>query len=79
MNRTFIVASKNAHKIEEITQILSEFPFDIISMEQAGFSDDIEETGTSFEENSMIKAQAIFKKTGTIVILIRNNTDDDTF
>lgn len=64
----FIVATKNKNKINEIKEIVKDFPFDVISMEEAGFSDEIEENGTTFEENALIKARAIHKQTGGYVM-----------
>jgi XTP/dITP diphosphohydrolase len=68
MKQTFIVASKNKNKLNEIISILDDMPFNVISMEDAGFCDDIVENGSTFEENSIIKAQAIFSKVGGIVM-----------
>jgi XTP/dITP diphosphohydrolase len=64
----FIAATKNKDKIAEIKEIVRGFPFEVISMEDAGFNDEIEENGTSFEENALIKARAIHKKTGGYVM-----------
>lgn len=66
--RRFIVATKNKGKLEEIKEILRDFPYEVISMEEAGITVDIEETGTTFEENAMIKAEEIFRITGETVM-----------
>lgn len=63
-----IVATKNKGKLKEIKGILREFDFEILSMEEAGVSEDIEETGHTFEENAIIKATEIQKLTGAMVI-----------
>lgn len=63
-----IVATKNKGKLKEIKEILREFDFEILSMEEAGVSEDIEETGQTFEENAIIKATGIQKLTGAMVI-----------
>ena len=55
-----IVASGNAHKIEEIAKILTDF--ELISMREAGYDGDIEENGASFKENALIKAKFIAEK-----------------
>ena len=52
-----IVASGNAHKMQEIAQILD--GFELISMRDAGFDGDIEENGSTFKENAYIKAKFI--------------------
>ena len=55
-----ILASQNKGKIKEFNSILSKFGMSVISRDDAGLpKDDVEETGTTFEENSLIKAQAI--------------------
>ncbi len=58
--RTAILASQNKNKIKEIRAILEKFGLDVISRDDAGIpTDDIEETGTTFEENSHLKASVI--------------------
>lgn len=53
-----VLASNNKHKIKEFKEILNQY--EIVSLDDIGFFDEIEETGTTFEENSMIKAKAVF-------------------
>ncbi len=57
-----IAATKNKNKLREFGEILK--GFQIISQEEAGIDIDVEETGTTFEENSLLKAQAIYEKSG---------------
>ena len=66
--RRFIVATKNKGKLAEIKEILHDFPFEVISMEEAGITKDIEENGTTFEENALIKAEEICRVTGEMVM-----------
>ena len=61
-----IAATKNKNKLREFGEILN--GFEIISQEDAGIDIDVEETGTTFEENSMLKAKAIFDATGITAI-----------
>lgn len=57
-----ILASQNKGKIKEFNSIFEKYDFAVISRDEAGLPhDDVEENGTTFEENSMIKAQAIRK------------------
>ncbi|MCQ2564711.1 MAG: RdgB/HAM1 family non-canonical purine NTP pyrophosphatase [Clostridia bacterium] len=58
-NKTIVLASNNAHKIEEFKQIFADY--NIVSLKDIGFFEDIEETGTTFFENSLIKATAVHK------------------
>lgn len=59
--KKLIIASNNAHKIKEIKDILKDFPIEVVSLREAGIDIDVEETGTTFMENSYIKASEIFK------------------
>ena len=55
-----ILASNNKNKIAELKQILSPLGYEVISQSEAGVNIEVEETGTTFEENSMIKAKAVY-------------------
>lgn len=68
MKRKLIVASKNDGKIKEIKKILDRLPIEIISMKEAGIDPDIEENGADFEQNAMLKAQAVYNLTSSMVI-----------
>jgi len=61
-----IAATKNRNKLREFGEILK--GFEIISQEDAGVDIDVEETGTTFEENSYLKAKAIYDITGITTI-----------
>jgi XTP/dITP diphosphohydrolase len=63
-----IIATKNKGKLEEMKQLLALFPCDVISLADAGISDDIAESGSTFEENAMIKAKSVWKATGETVL-----------
>ena len=59
-----VLASKNKHKLEEISRITEKFGFELILQSELGIDLDVEENGTSFEENSLIKAEAVMRATG---------------
>ena len=59
-----VLASKNMHKLEEISKITEKFGIELILQSQLGVDIDVEENGTTFEENSFIKAEAVMKATG---------------
>jgi len=59
-----VLASKNKHKLVEISKITEKFGFDLILQSELGVDIDVEETGTTFEENSFLKAEAVMKATG---------------
>lgn len=61
--KTFVLASKNKHKAEEIKAILGE-GFDVITQTEAGVGDiEVVEDGLTFEENATKKAETIMKAT----------------
>ena len=64
INMKVVLASKNPHKLVEIRQITDKFGFDLILQSELGVDLDVEETGTTFEENSLIKAEAVMEATG---------------
>lgn len=64
---TICVASNNTHKIEELQQMLGA-QFDLKTMAEIGCYDEIEEYGTTFQQNSQIKAEYIFQKYALNVI-----------
>ena len=66
--KKIIFATSNENKMREIRQIMGDMPIEILSMKQAGISADIEENGTTFEENALIKARAIAEITNEIVL-----------
>ena len=59
-----VLASKNKHKLVEISQITEKFGFELVLQSELGVDIDVEETGTTFEENSFLKADAVMKATG---------------
>ena len=59
-----VLASKNPHKLVEISKITEKFGFDLVLQSELGVDIDVEETGTTFEENSLLKAEAVMKAMG---------------
>ena len=59
-----VLASKNAHKLKEISKITEKFGIELILQSQLGIDMDVEENGSTFEENSYIKAKAVMDATG---------------
>lgn len=68
MEHRIIFATGNEGKMREIREILKELGVPVLSMKEAGVSLDIEENGSTFEENAMIKARAVWNRTGGIVL-----------
>lgn len=66
MQKQIIVATRNAHKIQEIRAILSDF--DVVDLSVLENPPEVEETGTTFLENATLKALAISKLTDALVL-----------
>lgn len=61
MDKTIIIASNNKHKIKEIKSKFAPLNIDVISQSESGYNIDVEETGTTFKENAILKARAIYE------------------
>ena len=59
-----VLASKNKHKLEEISKITEKFHIELVLQSELGVDIDVEENGSTFEENSLIKAKAVMEATG---------------
>lgn len=69
MSKKIIVATGNAGKMKEFKEVLGDLDADIVSMKEAGIEEDVEENGTTFEENALIKARAIAGKATDAIVL----------
>lgn len=69
MEKRIIFATGNQNKMKEIKMILSDLGMEILSMKEAGIDVDVEENGTTFEENALIKARAIAEHLPSDIIL----------
>lgn len=63
-----VFATGNKGKINEINKILQDLDAQVIPMKEAGVDIDIEENGTTFEENAIIKAKTVCEATGCITL-----------
>ena len=68
MKKKLIFATGNKDKMKEIREILGSLPVEILSMKEAGIQAEIEEDGKSFEENALIKARAVCRLAGEMVL-----------
>ena len=68
MEQKIVFATGNEGKMREVRLILKDLGLPVLSMKEAGVSLDIEEYGTTFAENAMIKAKAVWQQTGGIVL-----------
>lgn len=63
-----ILATNNQNKIREIKEKVKKLNINVISQKEAGFDIEVDETGSTFEENATLKAKAIYEKTKKPVI-----------
>ena len=63
--KSFIIASNNPHKVEELDRILNPLGIKSVTAKDAGINlSEVEETGETFAENARLKAQAAYKISG---------------
>lgn len=68
MDRKVIIATKNKGKAKEFEALLSKFNLEVLTLLDIENAPDVEETGATFEENAVLKAEAISQFTRSIVV-----------
>ena len=68
MEHKIVFATSNEGKMREIREILKSLGAEVLSLKEAGVQVDIVEDGDTFEANAIIKAKAVWEKTGGIVL-----------
>ena len=63
-----VLASDNAHKLVEFRELFRGTDVELLSKKETGFTDEVAETGATFEENAYIKAEAVMRATGLAAI-----------
>ena len=63
-----LIATNNAHKVEEYQEILADLPFTLTTPKAEGLDLDPDETGTTFVENAIIKAEAFAQASGLLTL-----------
>lgn len=66
--KRIVFATGNEGKMKEIRMILKDLGVEVLSMKEAGLESDIEENGSTFEENAVIKARAIAQMCDAVVL-----------
>ncbi len=61
--KTLILATRNPGKVREFQTLLGPLGYEVVTAQQAGYDEEPEETGTTFHENALIKARAVFEGT----------------
>ena len=60
----FVLATNNAGKLKEMAEILGQLGIEVVSPKELGLHVEVEETGTTFAENAMLKAKAVCAASG---------------
>ena len=68
MKKTLVIATGNKGKLREYQKLLSELPFNIVSLDDVGISLEVEETGNTFSDNAWLKALTYSKLTGMLTL-----------
>ena len=63
-----LVATGNPGKLREVSQILAGLPFEVLSLKDLGISMEVEETGATFTENAILKAEAYCASAGVLTL-----------
>ena len=66
--KTVIIATKNEGKAKEFESLFAQKGYEVKTLLDFPDSPDVEETGTTFEENAILKAEAISKEYHEVVI-----------
>ncbi|WP_349408062.1 XTP/dITP diphosphatase [Pseudalkalibacillus sp. SCS-8] len=66
--KQLIIASHNEGKVKEFRKMFEGFGLDVVSLRDLDYHEEIEETGSTFEENATIKAETISKQFNQTVI-----------
>ena len=74
MERRIVFATGNAGKIREVKEILADLGLEVVSMRDAGIYVEVEETGSTYEENALLKARGVAAKAGAEDIVMADDS-----
>ena len=63
-----LIATGNQHKLGEYQALLSDLPFNVLSLRDVGITEEVEETGTTFRANAQLKAEAYCQQSGLLTL-----------
>ena len=63
-----LIATRNPGKLREYRQLLGDIPFELVSLDDLGIPDEVEETGETFEENARLKAATYGALSGVLTL-----------
>ena len=64
--QTLLIATHNQGKLREYRTLLADLPLKVVNLDEAGVDFDVDETGTTFAENALLKARAYAAATGLL-------------
>ena len=73
-----LIATRNPGKFREYRQLLRDAPFELVSLDDLGIPDDVEETGDTFEENAVLKARTYGALGGILTLADDSGLEVDT-
>lgn len=68
MRNRLLLATRNPGKVREFRRLLKELDIQVIGLHEAGVQDEVEETGSTFEENARLKAQGYSRLSGELTL-----------
>ena len=68
MAKKLLVATRNSGKVREFVRLLSDIDFDVVGLDDLGIDLEVEETGSTFEENALLKARAYAEASGELTL-----------
>ncbi len=68
MTKKLLVATRNSGKVREFSRMLADMAFDVVGLDDLGIDLEVEETGSTFEENAVLKANAYAEASGELTL-----------
>ena len=68
MAKKLLVATHNQGKVREFAEMLADMQIEFLSLDDVGITMDVEETGATFRENALLKANAYAKMSGLLTL-----------
>ena len=68
LKKACVLATRNVHKVQEIRQILQDFPLEILTIDDFADLPEVEEDGDTFEANALKKAKVIAQAAGCLAL-----------
>ena len=68
MGKKLLIATRNIGKVREFERMLMDLSFEIVGLDDLGIDLEVEETGSTFEENAVLKAKAYGEAAGVLTL-----------